>query len=59
MARTKVRRGFFHAVLDGMIAARERQVQRYIDGSLLALGDGPQHGDTQSREKYPRIIYPI
>lgn len=59
MASTKIRPGFFRMVLDGMIAARERQVQRYIDGSRLALGDGALHGDVQSREKHPRIVYPI
>jgi hypothetical protein len=44
-------RGFFRSALDAMIAAREKQVQRYVNGALLMLDDETlkAHGVTRDQ----------
>lgn len=62
MTKTVQRRGFFRSVILGMISARERQFQRYVNGSLLTLDDSTLHAHRYSREKlskYPNAIYPL
>lgn len=39
MAHTSAKRGFFRSAVDAMMAARERQAQRYVAGALLMLDD--------------------
>lgn len=33
------KRGFFRNAMDAMIAAREKQAQRYVNGALLMMDD--------------------
>ncbi len=39
MAQTSAKRGFFRSAVDALMAARERQAQRYVAGALLMLDD--------------------
>jgi hypothetical protein len=47
----KTGRGFFRTAFDAMIAAREKQVQRYVNGALMALDDETlkAHGYTRDQ----------
>jgi hypothetical protein len=45
---------FFHNALDRLIAARERQVRRYVNGALLQLDDETLESLGRSREQLNR-----
>lgn len=48
---SNARRGFFRSALDAMITAREKQVQRYVNGALMTLDDETlkAHGITREQ----------
>lgn len=45
------KRGFFRSAIDSMVAARERQVSRYINGALLMLDDETLKANGYTREE--------
>lgn len=45
------RRGFFRIAFDAMIAAREKQVQRYVNGAMLTLDDETLRAHGVTREQ--------
>ena len=49
MSRTN--RGFFGTMFDRLVAARERQVARYVDQTLLGLDDATLQAHGYSREE--------
>lgn len=51
MAHNPVRRGFFRSAIDAMVAARERQVNRYVNGALLMLDDETLKANGFTREE--------
>lgn len=54
-------RGFFRNAVDALIAARQRQVTRYVNGALLMLDDETlkAHGYTREelRRKGTSVMY--
>jgi hypothetical protein len=54
MTAGSARRGFFRNALDAMIAARERQVGRYVNSALLLLDDETLEAHGYSREALKR-----
>ena len=48
---TNARRGFFRTAFDAMIAAREKQVQRYVNGAMLTLDDDALRAHGVTREQ--------
>ena len=56
------KRGFFRNAMDAMIAAREKQAQRYVNIALLMLDDetlranGHSRADLQRRGTAPYIF---
>jgi hypothetical protein len=47
---TKIK-GFFAGAFDAMIAAREQQAQRYVNGALLMLDDATLKAHGYSRDE--------
>ena len=56
------KRGFFRNAMDAMIAAREKQAQRYVTGALLMMDDetlranGHSRTDLQRRNTTPYLF---
>ncbi|WP_163268119.1 hypothetical protein [Chelativorans alearense] len=48
------KRGFFRNAVDALVAARERQVSRYVNGALLMLDDETLKAHGYSREELRR-----
>ncbi|MCT7375038.1 hypothetical protein [Chelativorans salis] len=48
------KRGFFRNAVDALVAARERQVSRYVNGALLMLDDETLKTHGYSREELRR-----
>ncbi|MEX0956805.1 MAG: hypothetical protein WDZ83_16535 [Rhizobiaceae bacterium] len=48
---TNARRGFFRTAFDAMIAAREKQVQRYVNSAILTLDDETLRANGVTREQ--------
>lgn len=62
MATNSARHGFFRSALDAMMAARERQANRYLAGVLLKYDDDTLRANGYSRadlEKRASTSYPI
>lgn len=51
MARNNGRRGFLQSAMDGLIAARTKQVNRYVNGALLMLDDETLKANGYSRDE--------
>lgn len=54
MATHTTHRGFFRTAIDTMIAARERQAQRYVNGALLMLDDDTLKANGYTRAELQR-----
>ena len=54
MAQTTARRGFFLSAVDALVAAREKQAERYVAGALLMLDDDTLKANGYSRAELQR-----
>ena len=54
MARTTTGRGFFRNAVDALVAAREKQATRYVNGALLMLDDETLKAHGYNREELQR-----
>lgn len=54
MASNTGRRGFFRSAVDAMMAAREKQAQRYVTSALQMLDDETLKAHGYSREELRR-----
>lgn len=54
MGHNSAKRGFFRNALDAMVAAREKQAQRYVANALLALDDETLKASGFSRAELKR-----
>ena len=54
MTTRNASRGFFRNALANVIAAREREAQRYVNGALLRLDDETLKAHGYSREELSR-----
>ena len=54
MAHTTARRGFLRNAVDALVAARERQAARYVNGALLMLDDETLKSHGYDREELQR-----
>ena len=62
MARNSAGHGFFRSAVDAMMAARQRQANRYVAGALLMLDDETLKANGFSRAELERTgaaIYPF
>jgi hypothetical protein len=48
------KRGFFRNAVDALVAAREKQANRYVNGALLMLDDETLKAHGYSREELKR-----
>lgn len=48
------KRGFFRNAVDAMVAARQRQVSRYVNGALMMLDDETLRSHGYDREELRR-----
>lgn len=48
--------GFFRGAVDALIAAREKQVSRYVDRALLMMDDSQLKAHGYSRDELKRRI---
>lgn len=48
------KRGFFRNAMDAMIAAREKQAQRYVTGALLMMDDETLRANGYTRTELQR-----
>lgn len=51
MARNSGKRGFLQSAMDGLIEARTKQVNRYVNGALLMLNDETLKANGYSRDE--------
>lgn len=54
MAHNSTKRGFFRNAVDALVAAREKQASRYVNGALLMLDDETLKAHGYSREELRR-----
>ena len=54
MAHNSGKRGFFRNAFDALVAAREKQAQRYVAGALLMLDDETLRASGYSRAELQR-----
>ena len=51
MGHVSGKRGFFRNAVDALVAAREKQAQRYVAGALLMLDDETLRANGYSRSE--------
>lgn len=54
MAHNAAKRGFFRGAMDAIVAARAKQVSRYVDGALLMLDDETLAANGYNRQELKR-----
>lgn len=54
MARNASRNGFFRGAMDALVAARQKQVNRYVNGALLMLDDETLKANGYNRDELKR-----
>ena len=54
MAHNSAKRGFFRNAVDALVAAREKQASRYVNGALLMLDDETLKANGYTRDEIQR-----
>lgn len=54
MASHSAKRGFFRNAVDALVAAREKQAHRYVNGALLMLDDETLKAHGYNRDELKR-----